>query len=356
MRYCLNNIMKGIGIMYILMLVLILTLASCSENLQKTPIKVIFETDMGNDIDDALALDMLYKYMDAGKAEILAIGVNKIGFGPVEFIDIMNTWYGYPEIPIGKITDGIDLNNPLRNYSAKVAVMTDQEGVPLFETSHSGDSYSELPETHELYRQILSEQADNSVTIISVGFSTNLVRLLESTPDKWSELSGSELIAKKVRLLSIMAGDFRPDAIAEFNVVKDIPAAQLIMEHWPSAVTVSPFDVGLSILYPATSIENDFGWALEHPLVEAYKAWNQMPYDRPTWDLTSVLYAVEGGKWFTVSPNGEITVDDEGYTHFKPCEDGNRSYLSVTDEQSKSILQHFLKIITSSPANRTPAE
>ena len=29
---------------------------------QHSPISVIFETDMGNDIDDALALDMIYKY------------------------------------------------------------------------------------------------------------------------------------------------------------------------------------------------------------------------------------------------------------------------------------------------------
>jgi hypothetical protein len=51
---------------------------------------------MGNDIDDALALDMLYKYMDAGKVDLLAVCVNKEGYGPVEYVDMMNTWYGYP--------------------------------------------------------------------------------------------------------------------------------------------------------------------------------------------------------------------------------------------------------------------
>ena len=28
------------------------------------PVKVIFDTDMGNDVDDVVALDMFYKYMD----------------------------------------------------------------------------------------------------------------------------------------------------------------------------------------------------------------------------------------------------------------------------------------------------
>ena len=175
-------------------------LSSCCQEQASGPLKVIFETDMGNDIDDALALDMLYKYMDAGQVDLLAVGVNKIGFGPVEFVDMMNTWYGYPYIPIGKITDGIDFNYPESNYAAKVAAMKNDMGGKLFQTSPFMD-YSALPETPELYRQVLSRQPDNSVTMISVGFSTNLVRLLESGPDRWSDLTGRELIEKKVKLL-----------------------------------------------------------------------------------------------------------------------------------------------------------
>ena len=330
-------------------------LSSCCQEQASGPLKVIFETDMGNDIDDALALDMLYKYMDAGQVDLLAVGVNKIGFGPVEFIDMMNTWYGYPYIPIGKITDGIDFNYPKSNYAAKVAAMKNETGEKLFKNSPFIGDYAELPQAPELYRRILARQPDHSVTIISVGFSTNIVRLLESGPDKWSELTGRELISKKVKLLSIMAGDFRPDGCAEFNVVKDVPAAKLILEEWPSAVAVSPFEVGISILYPGSSIENDFGWVVDrHPMVEAYKAWGKMPYDRPTWDLTSVLYAVEGDKWFTVSPNGKISVDTSGYTRFTPCEDGNRCYLSVTEEQAESILARFLEIIPAPPVKHAP--
>ena len=41
------------------------------------PQKVIFDTDMGNDIDDALALAMLYDYQESGKAKVLAILLNK---------------------------------------------------------------------------------------------------------------------------------------------------------------------------------------------------------------------------------------------------------------------------------------
>lgn len=320
-----------------------LTAVSCSEALPQ-PQKVIFDTDMGNDIDDAMALDMLYKYMDAGKVDLLAVMVNKEGYGPVEYVDMMNTWYGYPHVPIGAISDGIDLNHPDCNYAAKVAATSQ------FRTSIP--DYSSLIEAPALYRKLLAQQPDNSVTVISVGFSTNLVRLMESGPDEFSDLTGMELIRKKVRLLSVMAGDFRPGASPEFNVVQDIPSAKAIFGQWPSPIVASPFDVGISICYPASSIENDFDWAELHPMIEGYKAWGKMPYDRPTWDLTSVLYAVEGDSWFTVSPHGRVSVEDDGRTLFEPCADGNCRFLSVTQAQADSILARFLEIVPSVPRSR----
>jgi hypothetical protein len=48
---------------------------------------------MGNDIDDAMALDMLYKWVEDGKVNLLAVMINKEGSAPAEFIDIMNTFY-----------------------------------------------------------------------------------------------------------------------------------------------------------------------------------------------------------------------------------------------------------------------
>jgi hypothetical protein len=77
-----------------------------------------------------------------------------------------------------------------------------------------------------------------------------------------------------------------------------------------------------------------------------------MPYDRPTWDPTAVLYAVEGDKWFTVSEPGNIEVTEEGGTIFTPDPNGSRRYLEVNQEQADAILAHFIEMITSRPANR----
>ena len=87
-----------------------LTLAGCGSNPKEAAkdsevVNIIMETDIGNDIDDALAMDLLYKYLDAGKINLLAVNINKEGTAPAEYVDILNTWYGYPDIPIGVIRE-----------------------------------------------------------------------------------------------------------------------------------------------------------------------------------------------------------------------------------------------------------
>ena len=313
-------------------------------------INFIMETDIGNDVDDALAMDLLYKYADEGKINFLATCINKEGTAPGEFVDILNTWYGHTEVQIGVIRNGADCEADAVNYAKAVVDMKDAEGKPAF--ARTLEDHENLPDAHILYRKLLAKAADNSVVIASVGFSTNLIRLLQTPADEYSKLSGKDLVAKKVKLLSVMAGDFEDPNIHEYNVVKDVPAAKVIFEEWPTPVVTSPFEVGIKILYPATSIENDFGWAGLHPVVEAYKVYQPMPHDRPTWDPTAVLYAVEGDTWFTVSEPGNITVTDEGGTVFTPDPSGTRRYLSVTPEQADAIRNHFIEVITTPPANR----
>ena len=313
-------------------------------------INIIMETDIGNDVDDALAMDLLYKYLDEGKINLLAVNINKEGQAPAEYVDILNTWYGYPEIPIGVIRDGADCEDDAINYAKAVVMLKDSAGAPAF--ARTLQEYDSLPDAHILYRKLLSEAEDHSVVITSVGFSTNLIRLLETPADEYSDLTGKELVAKKVKLLVTMAGNFEDPDFHEYNVVKDIPAAKVIFEEWPTPVVTSPFEIGIKIQYPGSSIENDFGWAPMHPVVEGYKAYQPMPYDRPTWDLTAVLYAVEGESWFKVSPAGEIKVTEAGSTLFTEYENGTRRYLSVDAAQADSIKTHFIGMITSIPEKR----
>lgn len=328
------------------LLALAAALCACSKATEQ-PVNVILETDIGNDVDDALALGLAYNYMDAGKMNLLAISINKEGSAPAEFVDIMNTFYGHPEIPIGIIREGAYCEEDAVNYAKVVVDMKNEDGTPVF--ARSIKDYSTLVDAPELYRKILPAQPDKSVVVVSIGFSTNLVKLLESEPDEYSGLSGRDLVAKKVKTLVVMAGNFEDPNFHEYNVWKDVPAAKIVLETWPTPVVASPFELGIKTCYPASSIENDFKWSSPNPIVEAYKSYLPMPYDRPMWDPTALMYAVEGDGWFTMSGNGHIAVTDEGSTLFTPDPDGDRKYMEADSLQVKAIVDHFVELIPFQP-------
>lgn len=337
-------------------------LTACSGNKSvapgdgaKIPVKVIFETDMGNDVDDALAYDMLMKYMEQGDIELLGVSSNRSDTSSVQYIDVLNTWYGHPEIPVGHVTDGV-LSHDAVAYDQAVLDLNAPDGTPLFARTHASDGTIKPSVT--LYRELLAAQPDTSVTVLSVGFSTNLAALLASQPDSISPLSGRDLVAQKVARLVTMAGNMTDTTFCEYNIIRDVPAAKTVFEQWPTEIVTSPFELGINVLYPGSSIENDFAWAQPaHPVVEAYKAYLPMPYDRPTWDLTALLYAVEGPEgYFAVSEPGRISVDDKGATTFTPSPDGNRRYLMADSTQMANIVKRFVEFIPAAPERYAPTK
>lgn len=337
-----------------------------TQRMNVAPIPVIFDTDMGNDVDDVLALDLLYKYHAEKKINLLGITSNKDAEHSTAFLDIMNNFYGYPNMPIGKIVKGAVCT---RENEYSLIVASDSTWKKTYKNQ------SQLPESHLLMRKLLAGQKDHSVVIISVGFLSNLSRLLQTGPDGFSPLSGKDLVAKKVKYMSLMGGEFEendtktayeaaiksgtpvavPNKAApkkkrnEYNIRYDNTASQNVFINWPTEIIVSPFEVGKYILYPGSSIQNDFKFAAKNPLVVAYESYAKMPYDRPCWDPTAVLYVLEP-QFFSVSEKGHILVTDEAYTYFVPCIQGKCRYLKTSKEQQKAIVNRFLEIIPRKPA------
>ena len=160
------------------------------------PVKIIFDTDMGNDVDDVVALDMLYKYQDEGTINLLGILSSKREGGSVKFIDAMNTLYGYPNIPIG-----IAKTYPEENYvdSSKSKRLNYADWVVAnHKYKHTVKDWDALPDGYKLLRKLLAKEEDHSVVVVAVGFSTNLARMMESKGDEFSPLGGKELFAQKV--------------------------------------------------------------------------------------------------------------------------------------------------------------
>ena len=315
--------------------------------------RLIFDTDMGNDVDDALALAMLYRYADEGKSDLLGIVVNKNEPMAVEYIDVVNTYYGHSSTPIGRGERLADSSADNRRTDGRNYVETVMQD---FSFSRSITDYDSIPSAVALYRRLLSGQPDGSVTIVSTGFFTNLAALLDSGADEFSPLSGRELIARKVRQVSAMAGNVSwedgRDIFTEYNVHRDIASAKKFFAECPVPIVVSPFELGVEICYPAAEIEANLGFDSPNPVVEAYKAYMPMPYDRPTWDLTSVVYAVEGYKYFTGHTRGTITIDEAGLSHFVPSLDGNHIVLRVAPESRHVFLRHLIDLTVSQTSKK----
>lgn len=302
------------------------------------PVPLIFDTDMGNDIDDALALAVIHALESRGEAKLLAVTITKDNRWSAPFVDLVNHFYGRGNIPIGMVKNG---KTPQDAPYCKVPSERKTPDGKLLYPRRIQDG-SEAPEATALIQQILEGQADRSVAIVQVGFSTNLERLLDRP-------GARDLIRRKVKLLSIMAGEF-PSGKPEYNVRIDIPAAKKMYSEWPTEVVFSGFEIGLNIPYPARSIQEDFNYVANHPIADAYRNYMKMPFDRPTWDLTSVLYAVRPERgYFSLSSRGSVELDEEGRTTLIPSATGRHRYLITNDVQRAKVLEALMQLASQPP-------
>jgi inosine-uridine nucleoside N-ribohydrolase len=152
----------------------------------------------------------------------------------------------------------------------------------------------------------------------------------------------------------MMAGMFsEQNRVKEYNVYIDAPAARKVFSDWPTPLVASGFEIGQAIKFPATSIEQDFGYVKHHPLSHAYRLYQKMPYDRETWDLTSVLYAVRPDRgYFGLSPAGKISVDSTDVTQFEVREDGRQRFLTVNTEQIARVREALVLLASQPPTRR----
>ena len=321
------------------------------------PQKVIFDTDMGNDIDDAFALTMLYNYKMTGEADFKAVLINKdTPYAPV-YVSLLNEYYGI-DVPIGMVKDGMTKTEG--RFVGPVSKMTNPDGSYKF--PRKIDVNSNIIDAVKLARKILAESADGEVIYISVGFSTNIARLLESKADEYSSLSGKELVAKKVKYFSIMAAQFdtvkaSPKIVPEYNVKIDVPSAKKFFENSPVPIVFSGFEIGISLLYP--QVELDKRMSLEHPVRISYEnyamAVNRMKsnrHDRPTWDLTSVLYVFEP-KFWNLSEPIKVEVDEKGLVKFETDMSSKHRYLKIPAGTHQKIID---ALVDRSTALKSKAE
>ncbi|MCA9063196.1 MAG: nucleoside hydrolase [Planctomycetaceae bacterium] len=314
------------------------------------PVRIVFDTDISGDVDDVLALAMLHTLEDRGHCELLAVTISKVNPLTGPFTSAVNTFYGRAQVPIGV---------------TRKAQIRDSKYLPLVNTRDDGqrrfpatlERNEDAPEAVELLRKVLASQPDHSVVIVQVGLAVNIARLLQSRADQFSPLPGPDLVRQKVRLLSVMAGSFEPingnTRYHEANVKNDIPSMQQLSQLWPDDVPVvwSGFEIGIAVPYPRESIAQDFEYVEHHIVKEAYLLHSGPAHDRPTWDLTSVLYAVFPDRgYFDVSAPGRVSVADDSYTSFETGSGDRDRYLTVTPLQAARVREALVQLVSQPPA------
>jgi hypothetical protein len=323
-------------------------LASNAVAAHPNPVSLIFDTDICGDCDDVLALGMIHALQSRGQCRLLAVTISADHDLAAPFVESVNTFYGRGTITVGVVRPG-----GVAEKSAFLSLV-EQNDAGRDRYPHRLTSGRLVPSATAVLRKTLASEPDRSVVIAQVGFSTNLARLLDSPPDELSPLPGLELVRRKVRLLSLMAGAFQPikgdPRYREYNVAKDVPSARALAERWPSPMVYSGFEIGIALPYPAVSIERDYGYVPHHPLAEAYIRRNPPPHNRPTWDLTSVLYAVLGDRgYFDVSMPGNVVVEHDGATRFLSSPEGNHRYLILKPEQQPRVLEALVQLSSQPP-------
>ena len=301
-------------------------------------VKIIFDTDHGGDADDLGALVMLHNLHNRGECELLAVMSWSTEQYVIPAMDAVNRYYGNPDIPMGVRSHGTHFTD--WNYNKPVA-----DALP-WELKNT-----DVPLAVDLYREILAENEDNSITIVTVGPLANIRDLLMSEPDQFSDLSGKELIEKKVKKFVIMGGRF-PSGDWEWNFYGGMPGVtRYVLENLTVPVVFSGFEIGMVVHTGPRFHELDPG----HPLYVGYKhfskyaSWMKDRYQEgritpnASYDQTAVLYAVRGGvgKYWDKVENGLCVADDEGGNIWvEKDEPTNHAYLVLkkTPEQMAQII------------------
>ncbi|MFH1738201.1 MAG: hypothetical protein ABIH23_04280 [bacterium] len=199
----------------------------------------------------------------------------------------------------------------------------------------------------ELYRRILAHQPDRSVTIVSVGWTTNL-------RDLHLDESGARLIDQKIAKLVLMGGRWAPPDtahVATMNLAGNqcVPAAfyagQYVVEHWPTPIVFS----GMEVTQGIATGEGLRSTPTHNPVREAYRYYKKKHgatvWDHHNADQCATLFAVRGARdLWTVNAEGGARMflkpnEEERYlrwhTQWDSSLDRKHAYLSIAADRDR---------------------
>ena len=197
----------------------------------RAPIRIIFDTDIGTDIDDALALVFALRRPEL---EVCAITTSRGEVGQrAAIVSRLLQVLGRTDVPFapGSPTrlDGSTLRDkPVDQFP--------------FAGSESDRPRAACAEAQELFRRVITAHR-GEVWLVAVGPMTNAAILLRDQPDIARELKGI-----------VCMGGTPGHGYAETNIGNDVPAAALVCRSGLLKFAGTN-DVTMRLLLPATDIQ-----------------------------------------------------------------------------------------------------
>jgi purine nucleosidase len=215
-------------------------------------IKVLFDTDIGSDIDDAVALAYL---LAQPRCDLL--GITTVSGQPIERAKLASA--------ICK-TAGRDI--PIVPGSAdRLDGATRQPDVPqasVLQHWNHDSSFSDQPAIDFMAETIRNNP--NEITLLAVGPMTNVARLFTDHPDT----------AHLLKSLHMMIGRFSNSPglpISEWNAYCDPAAAEVVYSTQVPSHTSVGLDVTHQVEMDSTQVEKHFQHPLLKPVYEMSEVW-----------------------------------------------------------------------------------
>ncbi len=274
--------------------------------------RIIIDTDLCFDCDDALALAMANMAHRNGRIELLATTHCLSDVDCAEAICRINAYYHNEQISVGV------------SENCKIDCEAEKEYfINSMKTTQTKADKSKYPSSTELILEKLSE--NEACTLVFIGQLNNLAYLIEHKNNFYRGRKIGDILYTSIERIVIMGGDFS-SADIEFNIIKDINAAKTVTAQTDLPLVFVDAQQGCDV-YTGQEVQKE----RENPVSKIYSLFSVISGEklRPSWDPIAVYFAIFGeDELCRLSPKGRVEVLDSGQTLFREGE-GNHRLLKV---------------------------
>ncbi len=217
----------------------------------RPPVGVHFDAAFGDNLDDLLALSLLYSLDNRNECRVIGMTTSKDNLQSAGLYEVYQKMYGGRPTAIGMQTGKVRSESGTLLKAAAEGQATTVKSV------------LDTAEPNGLIRNVLTANHDGNAVIICTGPTDNLRDLLKLQ-------TARPVVAAKVKTLYLVGDAAKP------------------IEDWPTPVVTVAAPAGLSYVAKAA----DFGWNEKHPAAQALATSPDAKLNRAA--MAAVLQAVRG--------------------------------------------------------------